>query len=250
MNIIAHQKKGHQALLPLTLANQIPKTIQSTLSFFAAENVSITIQKKYPNHRIFWINNNALVMSHQEKTTELYKLDHLPEGTFVENWLCIIATLFLLKIPLTAPLPTPEMLEHRLEHVATINDIAFYNDSKATVPQATLASVNALVGKSLLLFLGGLSKGVNRTALIAALKNKVQFVFCFGMQAEELHKLCQQNTIDSEYFTNLEDAFTACVKMAKPENTVLFSPSGSSFDLFRNYEQRGNCFKELVSELR
>ena len=250
MHIIVHQKKGQQALLPLTLAAQLPKTIQSTVSFFTTENITTTtIQKQYHDHRIFWIKKNAFVLSYHGKTTELYNIDQLPEDTFIENWLCIIATLSLLKIPLTATLPAHKSLEHRLEHVATINDVVYYNDSKATVPQATLASVNKLANKHLILFLGGLSKGVDRTALIAALKNKVQFVFCFGIEAHQLQKLCQQNNIDSEQFTSLDDAFTACVKMTKPGNTVLFSPSGSSFDLFRNYQERGNRFKELVKEL-
>lgn len=143
-----------------------------------------------------------------------------------------------------------EPLEHRIELVATYNDITFYNDSKATVRQATLAAVDQLKSQPIILLLGGLDKGVDRTPLIAQLKNKVKKIICFGAQANTLQKACKQYGIDSTSQSNLDDAFTSAIDSASPHDIVLLSPSGASFDLFKNYQERGNYFKQLVHEHR
>jgi len=141
---------------------------------------------------------------------------------------------------------TVELPAHRLEYIGCYNNINFYNDSKSTTMASTLAAVTQLKNRPLHLFIGGLSKGVNRTPHITQLKNMVHHVYCFGAEANELYKSCLQNNIAASYFSSLDIAVSICVKQVNPGDCVLLSPAGSSYDLYRDYEQRGNHFKTLV----
>lgn len=139
-------------------------------------------------------------------------------------------------------------LEHRLEPVITINNIQFINDSKSTTPQSTLAALQAVSGKRIILFLGGLSKGVDRSLLIKSLPRKSLIVLCFGKEAHQLHNWCQEQNILSYEYADLNQAFAQCTSIMESGDCILFSPSGSSYDLFENYEARGNHFKECVAQ--
>ena len=168
---------------------------------------------------------------------------------FAVNWLIVEKALSLLGVA-QQPLSAIQPIEHRLEHIAVIKGVVFYNDSKSTIPASTLAAVKNVTAKRIMLFLGGLSKGIDRTPLIAQLANKSIHVFCFGKEAEQLHAICAVNSIPSSSSANLDDAFALCVQTAGSGDCVLFSPAGSSFDLFENYEKRGEKFKQLVNTYR
>jgi UDP-N-acetylmuramoylalanine--D-glutamate ligase len=139
-------------------------------------------------------------------------------------------------------------LEHRLEPVTTINNIQFINDSKSTTPQSTLAALQAVSGKRIILFLGGLSKGVDRSSLIYALPKTNIIVLCFGKESVALHNVCAAQHIISYAYPTLEEAFKQCTTLMEPGDCILFSPSGSSYDLFENYEDRGRHFKQHVAQ--
>jgi UDP-N-acetylmuramoylalanine--D-glutamate ligase len=127
--------------------------------------------------------------------------------------------------------------------------VFFYNDSKSTIPASTLAALGALEPKPTILFLGGLSKGTDRSHLIKELPSNIVHVICFGKEAEQLHAWCGQRKISSFQCTTLDEAFTTALAHLKPDMQVVFSPAGSSFDLFKNYEERGTLFKQLVYAL-
>jgi UDP-N-acetylmuramoylalanine--D-glutamate ligase len=137
-------------------------------------------------------------------------------------------------------------LPDRMELVATHKGISFYNDSKATIPEATLAAIQKF-NKPLLL-LGGLSKGVNRIPLLKEVKNNVKKIICFGAEAKELYENCSLLQIPATYHPTLDAAFFDALELATSGDTVLLSPSGSSFDLFKNYHERGKAFKKLVTD--
>lgn len=171
--------------------------------------------------------------------------------SYPQNWLIMYAVLDLLHIPteiVTAALPTLNIPDHRLACIARHNGIAFYNDSKATVPEAMLAAVKKLDGAPIVLFLGGVSKGVDRRAALAQLRTmSVKQVICFGKEAQQLQAACAENTIPASAHENLEIAFTYCMQqIAQSGDQVLFSPAGASFDLFSHYQERGDAFKNLV----
>jgi len=169
---------------------------------------------------------------------------------FKYNWYVVAQTLAALGISLDV-LKEPYIpeLEHRVEFVRAINNVRFINDSKSTVPQATLAAVERFDATHLIVLLGGLSKGVNRESLVSALAGKVKLVICFGAEAEQLARWCEQYAISHKK----ADLLAAAVKIGYTNSlagdVVLLSPAGSSFDLFSNYQERGRIFKELVRAL-
>jgi UDP-N-acetylmuramoylalanine--D-glutamate ligase len=138
---------------------------------------------------------------------------------------------------------------HRLEKVATIKGVDFYNDSKSTISASTLAAVTKIqhAHRPIILFLGGLSKGVDRSELVRNLAGKVNFIYCFGTEAAQLKGFCEMYNIPASAWEKLDDAFEALTLQMKPHDQVLFSPAGTSFDLFANYQERGDYFKKLVT---
>ncbi len=135
---------------------------------------------------------------------------------------------------------------HRMEKI-TVGSITFYNDSKSTSIASTIAAIEQLQGTNLIVLLGGLCKGVDRTPLIAQLKDKVKKIVCFGKEQSALVEMCLTYNIPASGHNTLDTAFAAAVKDVGPQETILLSPSGSSYDLFKDYEERGNHFKTLIS---
>jgi UDP-N-acetylmuramoylalanine--D-glutamate ligase len=177
----------------------------------------------------------------------------LPLITFSSNWVVIEQALMQLnldisKLPaLVSGLKTPE---HRLEHVACINAVDFYNDSKATTPLSTLSAVAQLKHRPIHLLLGGLSKGINREPLIQELNGTVKTIACFGAEADQLWNWCIASGICATNHATLEDAFQTSVKHAEPNDIILLAPGGSSYDLFKDFEERGKVFKSLTCEIQ
>ena len=136
-------------------------------------------------------------------------------------------------------------LEHRMEYVDTINGITFYNDSKATIMESTLSALN-IAGRNTILLLGGLSKGIDRSVYIPHLISKTKKIICFGVEAELLAQWCRQNNLNTLIAKTLEEAFELSIQHATQEDTILLSPGGSSYDLFKDYQQSGTLFKKLT----
>ncbi len=252
-NIVVRQREQQKALLPLTLQTIINAThpCKSSVAFFTATQPTaqeLTALKS--QQKLFYLNHDGVMLLEHNTHRLLLPAQQLPTLSFQENWLIICGALHLLNIPLSLLTTTQATLtlpEHRLEKVATHNSIDFYNDSKSTTMEATLAAVQRLQGRPVHLFLGGMGKGVDRTPLIQQLAGKVAYVYCFGKEAEQLHALCTAHNIASSSRPTLESAFEQCCKQVRPQDQVLLSPAGASFDLFANYVERGKRFKELVA---
>lgn len=137
--------------------------------------------------------------------------------------------------------------KHRLEFVRELNQIHFYNDSKATNIDAVRMAVEALDGKIWLLS-GGLSKGHSFSCWSWQLKARVQGIYAFGSCSRQIF-LELSSSIQVVLTTTLRDAVLQAYFGAKPGDIVLLSPGCSSFDQFQNYEHRGDVFKKIVEEL-
>ncbi|MGL5253752.1 MAG: UDP-N-acetylmuramoyl-L-alanine--D-glutamate ligase [Brevinema sp.] len=138
-----------------------------------------------------------------------------------------------------------EGVEHRLQYLGEKKGVKYYNDSKATSPQALKMALTAFSQKVLLLA-GGKSKGVPFDELEPLIKQTTKAVYPFGAIASELKKAW--NLPKNADYT-LEEAFWAAVNDAKSGDVVLFSPGGQSFDAFIDYEERGKFFQKLVNQL-
>lgn len=172
--------------------------------------------------------------------------------TAVQNWQIIFTIIDSMGLSITKAVQHAHALTrpvHRMELVGKKDTIRFYNDSKSTVPEATLQALQQAPADSpIILFLGGISKGINRQTLCHSLGNNIKHVICFGKEADILYRYCQQAGVPSTPCTDFEEAWTVCTQLVQEHDTVLFSPSGASFDLFKDYEHRGNTFKAKVKE--
>ncbi len=139
-------------------------------------------------------------------------------------------------------------VEHRLEFVARVHGIEFINDSKATNVNSTWYALESMT-KPVVLILGGVDKGNDYSALNDLVKEKVTGIICMGKDNEKIHKAFEkmvENIVDA---ASAEEAVAIGYRLAKKDQVVLLSPACASFDLFENYEDRGQRFKKAVKSL-
>jgi UDP-N-acetylmuramoylalanine--D-glutamate ligase len=138
-------------------------------------------------------------------------------------------------------------VEHRLEFVAEIRGVRYFNDSKATNVDATLKGLDAFPGR-ILVILGGKDKGSDYTVLRQSLREKAILVLLIGAAAEKIESQIAGSTAIERAGT-LERALEIAGHRAQPGDIVLLAPACASFDQFQNYEHRGRVFKQLVRQL-
>jgi UDP-N-acetylmuramoylalanine--D-glutamate ligase len=145
-------------------------------------------------------------------------------------------------------LQTFESLEHRMEPVVTIRGVEFINDSKATNINSTWYALESMA-KPTVLILGGVDKGNDYEVLKELVQEKVKAIICLGLDNKKIHEAFDSvlaNVIDVD---NALDAVKTAFQLSEKGDAVLLSPACASFDLFKNYEDRGNQFKRAVKEL-
>ena len=138
-------------------------------------------------------------------------------------------------------------VEHRIEHVATISGVDYFNDSKATNVDATLKALDAFPG-NVLVILGGKDKGSDFRILRPALRSHARIALLIGSAADKI-EADLAGVVPVERAETLARAVETAARRAQPGDTVLLAPACASFDQFDNYEHRGRVFKQLVREL-
>ena len=169
----------------------------------------------------------------------------------LENMLFLIGAAKILGIPdeKTAEfLKTTKALEHRLENFFIKGKTVFINDSKGTNVESTLKAIDSF-DDSIVLILGGDDKKISNRELVERIKERVDSVYLIGDNAplliKDMEELGYKNYRNMETLENILDYFKKNIDFSK-EQTVLFSPATSSFCQFKNFEHRGNVFKELT----
>jgi UDP-N-acetylmuramoylalanine--D-glutamate ligase len=137
-------------------------------------------------------------------------------------------------------------VEHRLEFVATIRGVDYYNDSKATNVDATIKALESFPA-NIHLILGGKDKGSDYTVLNELLRQRVKRVYTIGAAAAKIES--QIKGAEIVHAETLENAIRKASAAAQPGDTVLLAPACASFDQFKSYEHRGRVFKEIVQGL-
>jgi UDP-N-acetylmuramoylalanine--D-glutamate ligase len=138
-------------------------------------------------------------------------------------------------------------VEHRIEYVATINGVEYYNDSKATNVDATIKALESFP-KNIHLILGGKDKGSPYTVLRDLLHERVKRVYTIGAAAAKIEAEIHGAT-EVVHAETLENAIKRAHAVAKPGDIVLLAPACASFDQFKSYEHRGRLFKDVVKGL-
>ena len=138
-------------------------------------------------------------------------------------------------------------VEHRIEYVATVQGVSFYNDSKATNVDSAIKAVSSF-DHNLILILGGRDKGAPYEPLVEVMKGRVKHALLIGESSARIAAAIG-NALPVTAVTSLEDAVRQGSSMGEPGDVVLLSPACASFDMFENYEHRGRVFKKTVKEL-
>lgn len=138
-------------------------------------------------------------------------------------------------------------LEHRMEFVATIDGVSYYNDSIATIPESTINAVNALKNVNTIL-VGGNDRGVDLSELIEFLRNHetIENIICLPKTGEYIKDGLLGTNKNIEFFVDLQDAVKFAKKVTKENSICLLSPAASSYGYFKNFEERGKLFKQYV----
>jgi UDP-N-acetylmuramoylalanine--D-glutamate ligase len=145
-------------------------------------------------------------------------------------------------------LQTFESLEHRMEKVATIKGVEFINDSKATNVNSTWFALESMT-KPVILILGGVDKGNDYNLLKEMVSEKVKAIVCMGLDNIKIEEAFSEIIPLIVHTKSAEEATIMAFQIANKGEAVLLSPACASFDLFKNFEDRGNQFKAAVRNL-
>ncbi len=145
-------------------------------------------------------------------------------------------------------------VEHRLEFVRELNGVKWYNDSIGTSPSRTIAGLKSFDEK-ILLIAGGYDKHLDYTPIAKPIVENVSKLILMGATAKKIEEAVsnelkeQHKEMDIYYCDTLKETIDKAYEIATPDEIVLFSPASASFDMFKNFEERGNLFKKLVNEI-
>ena len=170
----------------------------------------------------------------------------------VENVMAAIAMCTAAGVPMERIISSVcsfEAVEHRIEFTATVNGVDYYNDSKGTNPDAAIKGIQAMVKKTVLIG-GGYDKQSEYDEWIESFDGKVSYLILLGQTAEKI-KACAEahGFTDIVMVADMEEAVKKAAELARPGEAVLLSPACASWGMFKNYEERGRIFKELVRSL-
>ncbi|WP_343703327.1 UDP-N-acetylmuramoyl-L-alanine--D-glutamate ligase [Chitinophaga sp.] len=157
-------------------------------------------------------------------------------------------TMDIRKEKIRESLSTFKSLEHRMEYVATVRGVDFINDSKATNVNSVWFALESME-RPVILIMGGVDKGNDYSAIRELVREKVKAIICLGVDNRPIHEALSKDMEVMVNTDNMKDAVNAAFQLASKGDVVLLSPACASFDLFKNYEERGRQFKEAVREL-
>lgn len=243
LNICKNQKPEDFIILPTELAEQYSFKIPGNGTPIICGPKPQTLPPNFIH--IQYDKHGNITSSYQGEVNHLVNKEDIPLVSFPTNWLFIAAVFYCLQSHQAIKKTNYPLPPHRMENLGEKNGIRYINDSKSTVMESTIAACNTCPKKQTILFLGGLSKGVDRTPYLAQLAG-VHHIICFGQEAQHLATACSLHSISASTHKTLEEAWDFAQSLCKPNMTILFSPGGSSYDLFTDYQIRGNSFKELV----
>jgi UDP-N-acetylmuramoylalanine--D-glutamate ligase len=199
-----------------------------------------------------FVDEGWILFNNDYNVTEICNIDDLSlKGEHnLQNALAVINVAMNIGIDaevIKIGLMTFQAVEHRLEFVRDVYGINFINDSKATNVDAVWFALRSFE-TPIFLILGGTDKGNEYSKIKEEVQNRVKKIFAIGSSTEKIVKYFQ-NITDVEKVNSLDEAVNKGLQDASSGEYVLLSPACASFDMFKNYEDRGNQFKEIVNQL-
>ncbi len=215
-----------------------------------SNQLPISMKKELPNGA--FIKDGDMYMRTGNEYTNMSVFDFTLKGIHNQyNTMaaCIASsTMVLRKEKIREAVTTFHSLEHRMEPVATIRGVEFINDSKATNVNSTWYALESM-DKPTILILGGVDKGNDYSLMLELVKEKVKAIICLGTDNKKIHEVFGNIISPIVNAGSALEAVHAAFHFAQKGDVVLLSPACASFDLFKNYEDRGNQFKKAVRDL-
>lgn len=202
-----------------------------------------------------FMQNGDFVIKWKNETFKVCNIKemHLFGGHNEENVLAAIACGFFAGVSIADiadVLRNFRSIEHRLEYVKTIKGVPYYNDSKATNTDSTVKALEAFENGHIILLAGGHDKLTPLEPMMEVIKDKVDTLILLGEARERFNAAAVACGVPHIMLADsFEEAVNMAYKLAQPPQVVLLSPACSSFDMFKNYPERGRCFKNLVQGL-
>lgn len=202
-----------------------------------------------------YVQGGNIVVKMDGVTTEIFPVKKLniPGQHNLENALAAVACTYVLGVSpdaLQRKLGDFRGVAHRLETVAEINGVKYINDSKGTNPEASIKALEAF-DAPIILIAGGMNKGSEFDQLAVAIKKRVRRLILLGQHRAQIQQAVERIGFnDYIMVADYAEAVQVAHREAKSGEVVLLSPACASWDMFKNYEQRGDLFRDLVNGLR
>ncbi len=199
-----------------------------------------------------YLEDDKLILKHKHQTTMIHSVEFPFSGR--HNLLNAMAAatignlLSINKKSIRESLTHFKGAPHRMENVVTIQRVNYINDSKATNINATYFALDS-IQTPLIWIVGGVDKGNDYDILLPLIRKKAKAVICLGVDNSKLRDAFEQTSDVFMETESMTEAVKIAHKLAEPKDTVLLSPACASFDLFKNYEDRGDQFKAAVRNL-
>ncbi|GAB3935849.1 UDP-N-acetylmuramoyl-L-alanine--D-glutamate ligase [Mucilaginibacter myungsuensis] len=217
---------------------------------FAAKQLPFSIEKEIPEGAC--LRNDNIVINVNMENFEMSINDLALQGkhnTYNSMASGLVSKVLELRNPtIRESMMDIQPIEHRLEFIGRISGIKFINDSKATNVNSTWYALESM-SSDVVLILGGVDKGNDYSMLTELVKQKVRAIVCLGLDNGRIHDAFEDVVDVIVNTASAAEAAQVAFHLAKKGDTVLLSPACASFDLFKNYEDRGQQFKEAVSQL-
>lgn len=198
-----------------------------------------------------YYDNGTIYYSHDGKCEKICETKELilPGMHNVENVMAAVAMAIAMEVPMEnikRVITTFKAVEHRIEFVEEIDGVVYYNDSKGTNTDAAIKGIEAMDRPTVLLA-GGYDKQSEYDEWIQTCVGRVKCLVLIGQTREKIKETAEKYNIPNIILADtFEEAMDVCVKNSQPGDAVLLSPACASWGMFKNYEQRGDMFKEYV----
>lgn len=218
---------------------KITNDINSKKYYFSSKKENVT--QCYIKENSIYYNNNEIIKFNELKLTGIHNYENIMAAILVCKHLKI-SNEIIRKV-----LMNFNGVEHRIEFVKKINDIRFYNDSKSTNIVATITALKSF-STPIILLLGGLDRQHSFDELKDYMNN-VKLVIAYGETKDRINDFCKRINKECTVFEDLKQATEFAYNNSLSGDTILLSPACASWDQYKNFEERGNKFKEYINNL-
>ncbi len=253
-----HKRKSHYYLSKYKIFKRLEKHNTAVLNFdqeiirnlkTRAKKYYFSVERLPSNYEGIYFCGNSLILKTYRNINRIDISDFKLKGLHnIQNLMASVMTAYISGVPIweiERKIPQIKSLPFRIQYVKTIGGVEFYNDSKSTTVQSVVKAVESFPDKNVLLILGGIYKGGDFSVLKEF--ENLKGVFIIGRDKRVIKNMIKEKNI--YLCDSLDTAVKEAYKRAEMGDVVLFSPGCSSFDMFKNYMERGEKFNKIVESL-